>query len=88
MIDHDIVDEWREQARKKEDEARRRVDLILRDNPSLTRAQAEAWDARQLESRPRLPPKCCPCRQRGRAEVVAVGEYLGPCKCGCHGGGP
>lgn len=87
MIDHDDVDAMRDRARKEKDEARRRVDLILRDNPSLSRQQAELWDRRQIESRPRLPPKCCPCRGRGRVEIVAVGDVIGPCACGCHGGG-
>lgn len=80
MIDHDDIDKWR-------DEHRERLARIRRDNPSLTREQAEIWAQRQYVSLPRLPPKCCPCQQRGRAEIVAVGDVIGPCKCDCHGGG-
>lgn len=86
MIDHDDIDAMRERARKEEDARRARIGVILRDNPSLSRAQAEVWDQRQRESLPRLPPKCCPCQRRGRVEIVAAGDVIGPCKCDCHGG--
>lgn len=76
--------EGSEMQRQAEDaEARRkaRVDAIQRDNPHLSASDCEAWE-RQSRPQP-APAPCCVCR--GQApKIVRAGEYLGPCKCGCH----
>jgi hypothetical protein len=65
-------------------EREREVERVKCENPSLTWEQARAWVIEQ-ERRRQPPPKCCPCQSADRAELVASGNVIGRCTCGCHG---
>jgi hypothetical protein len=67
----------------------RRVEQTMRENPSLTWAEARTWVAlEEAEAAKARAARCCRCQSCTRAEVVSVGGVLGRCKCACHGAMP